>query len=90
MASTSGYAVWLFEDLPKEFLSVFEGWTVRSRVGTPVNFLAATECEQVGAFLSLTILRKDEKPWRVQIPLSCVVAITEIEDVKKRKEFGFN
>ena len=88
-ATPRGYAIWLQDNLPKEFLSVFDGWIRESRVGNPVKHLMAIECEQRGAFLWMSALKIGEPPWNVQIPLSFVISITEVEDTSKKIEFGF-
>jgi hypothetical protein len=86
MAKVQGYAVFLHRpSLPTEFVELFDRYWGKKIAGQ--TYFLSAEFEQIGAFARLALFRqdggKDATDWHVQIPISFILAITEVHDPAK-------
>jgi len=86
MKITPSYAVMLHPDAPKELLEMLERYV---HIHQPVSFLIAANVEPLGHFLEVEMFGKDDKeaPWKIQIPVSYVLAIADVSKSKIRPGF---
>lgn len=87
MKSTRLYAVMLHPNAPKELLEMLKKYV---QIHTPVSFLISSSVEPLGHFLELEILGTGGmEPWKIQIPVSYVLAIAEAIKDKEKMRPGF-
>lgn len=80
MAKPRGYAVFLHASLPKEFRELFADYFGKQIHGQ--TYLLSSEFEPSGYFVGLSLYpeKPTESHWRVQIPASYVIAVTDVHD----------
>lgn len=79
MATTKFFAVFLKSDVPTELTALIDAYFQHSN--EVQSFLLCSEAVWNGAFLSLTLLKKGEPDWKVQIPTEHVLMVAEIKDI---------
>lgn len=85
MATPKGYAVILQPTVPKEILALLDGY-LHSHLGL-VYVVSLTFDESIH-FAYLSLRGKDSKtPWKVSIPISCILALAEISRESDRPGF---
>ena len=85
MKKSVAYAAILSGQCPPELLALLEGYIFAA---PNVLFLLSWSVEQTLHFVELELVHKTKvAPWKVQIPISCIVAIADMS--KKKNPAGF-